>query len=373
MSSTTSTRSRASFSGTILPCTRRRAHAEPDREVERRPGAGLAFEPDAAAHQLDQAAADRQAETGAAMLARRRHVGLRERLKQLRRLLGRHADPGVAHGALELHLLAGPLDQLDVEPNLAALGELHGVVDQVGQDLPETQRIAEQMFRDRRRDVRQELEALVVGLLRRQRRDRADHVVQPEVRGLDIEPAGLDLRKVEDVVDHGEQRRAGVVDLAHVVALLRGERRLERQMRQADDGVHRRADLVAHVREEHRLHLVASSALRLASSSALAPASLRSVTSRIDTATWKRFVAACRQGTQADLEPEIPIHPCEVPRSSRSGPMSRAGMAPDESSPAGGAACRGRTSWGTSMSTLCPMSSSERVWPNSCSQRALAR
>ena len=79
------------------PCTRRRADAEPDREVERRPGAGLAFEPDAAAHQVDQAAADRQAETGAAMLARRRHVGLRERLKQPRRLLGRHADPGVAH------------------------------------------------------------------------------------------------------------------------------------------------------------------------------------------------------------------------------------------------------------------------------------
>jgi len=39
-----------------------------------------------------------------------------------------------------LHLLAGPLDELDVEPNLAALGELHGVVDQVGQDLPEPQR-----------------------------------------------------------------------------------------------------------------------------------------------------------------------------------------------------------------------------------------
>jgi hypothetical protein len=67
-------------------------------------------------------------------------------------------------------------------------------------------------------------------------------------------PAGLDLREVEDVVDHGEQRRARIVDLAHVVALLRGERSLERQMRQADDGVHRRANLVAHVREEHRLH-----------------------------------------------------------------------------------------------------------------------
>ncbi len=129
---------------------RRRAHAEPDREEERGPDAGLALEPDAAAHQLDQPAADRQPEAGAAVLARGGHVGLRERLEQLRRLLRRHADARVAHRELELHLLAGPLEQLDVEPDLAALGELHGVVDEVGQDLAEPQRIAEQMLGDRR-------------------------------------------------------------------------------------------------------------------------------------------------------------------------------------------------------------------------------
>ncbi len=43
--------------------------------------------------------------------------------------------------------------------------------------------------------------------------------------------------------------------LLDVVALLRRERRLQREMRQPDDRVHRRADLVAHVGEEHRLHL----------------------------------------------------------------------------------------------------------------------
>ena len=64
------------------------------------------------------------------------------------------------------------------------------------------------------RDVRQELEPLVVRLLRGQRRDRADDVVEPEVGGLDVELAGLDLREVEDVVDDRQQRRAGVVDLA---------------------------------------------------------------------------------------------------------------------------------------------------------------
>ena len=90
---------------------------------------------------------------------------------------------------------------------------------------------------------------------RGERGDRADDLVEPEVGGFDVELAGLDLGEVEDVVDDRQQRRAGVVDLADVVALLGGERRLEGEVRQADDGVHRRADLVAHVREEHRLHL----------------------------------------------------------------------------------------------------------------------
>ena len=106
------------------------------------------------------------------------------------------------------------------EPDLAALGELHGVVDAVGQDLAEAERVAEQILRDAGRDVRQELEPLVVRLLGGQRRDRADHVVEPEVGGLDVELAGLDLGEVEDVVDDGQQRGAGVVDLADVVALL---------------------------------------------------------------------------------------------------------------------------------------------------------
>ena len=135
------------------------------------------------------------------------------------------------------------------------LGELDGVVDEVRQDLAEAERVAQQMLGDAGRDVRQELEPLVVRLLRGERGDRADDFVELEVGGFDVELAGLDLREVEDVVDDGQQRRAGVVDLADVVALLGVERRLEREVREADDGVHRRADFVAHVRQEHGLHL----------------------------------------------------------------------------------------------------------------------
>ena len=198
---------------------------------------------------------DREAEAGAAMFARRGHVRLGERLEQFRRLLARHADAGVAHGELELHFLAGAFEQIDVQADLAALGELDGVVDEVGQDLTEAKRVAEQLLGNRGSDMGQELEPLIVRLLGRERGDRADHLVELEIGGLDVELVGLDLREIEDVVDDAEQRRAGVVDLAHVVALLGIERRLEGEVRETDDGVHRRADLVAHVGQERALGL----------------------------------------------------------------------------------------------------------------------
>ncbi|MFN9563577.1 MAG: hypothetical protein ACK56R_08555, partial [Pirellulaceae bacterium] len=45
------------------------------------------------------------------------------------------------------------------------------------------------------------------------------------------------------------------MDLADIVTLLGCQCRLQRQMREPDDGVHRRANFVAHVSQKHRLHL----------------------------------------------------------------------------------------------------------------------
>jgi len=74
----------------------------------------------------------------------------------------RHAEAGVAHGKLELHLFAGALDRLDLEPHLAALGELHRVVHEVRENLSEPQRISEQAIRNARRGVREEFEPFLV-------------------------------------------------------------------------------------------------------------------------------------------------------------------------------------------------------------------
>ena len=57
----------------------------------------LAGDGDVAAHHAAQPAADRQAEPGAAVLARRLGLRLHERLEQAADLLRRHADAGVGH------------------------------------------------------------------------------------------------------------------------------------------------------------------------------------------------------------------------------------------------------------------------------------
>ena len=67
---------------------------------------------------------------------------------------------------------------------------------------------------------------------------------------LDVELAGFDLREIEDVVDDAQQRLGRDVDLPNVVLLARGEPTLQGEVRHAEDGVQRRADLVAHVGQE---------------------------------------------------------------------------------------------------------------------------
>jgi hypothetical protein len=84
---------------------------------------------------------------------------------------------------------------------------------------------------------------------------RLDAPAHVERAALEVEPAGLDLREVEDVVDDGEERvPAGADDLGQV-PLLGGQLGVEQELGHADDRVHRRADLVAHGGEEGALGL----------------------------------------------------------------------------------------------------------------------
>ena len=154
-----------------------------------------------------------------------------------------------------MHPLALAGGDADLEGDLTGLGELDGVVDEVGQDLGQTQGVADQVVGHPGGDMDEEFQALLVGLEANHGGDVAEDVVEPEGDVLHLQLVGLDLGKVEDVVDDAKQGVAGPLDLLQVVALLGGQFGLEGQVGHADDGVHRRADLVAHVGQEQALGL----------------------------------------------------------------------------------------------------------------------
>ena len=77
-----------------------------------------------------------------------------------------------------------------------------------------------------------------------------ERVAQRELRRVEVKLARFDLREVEDVVDELQQRVRRALHHAEILALLRRQLGVERELGHADDAVHRRADLVAHVRQE---------------------------------------------------------------------------------------------------------------------------
>ena len=73
---------------------------------------------------------------------------------------------------------------------------------------------------------------------------------QREGHDFDVETTCLDLREVQDVVDHREQRLGRSADGLDVVTLHRRQVGLEREFGHAQHAIHRRPDLVAHVGQE---------------------------------------------------------------------------------------------------------------------------
>ena len=120
--------------------------------------------------------------------------------------------------------VAGQPMPADVELDLAVLGELDRVGQQVEDDLAEPALVADDRPRQALVDRVDELEVLGRG-------GRCEHVegaldARASANGLvvELDLAGLDLREVEDVVDDRQQRVAGRPDRLGVVALLLVER-----------------------------------------------------------------------------------------------------------------------------------------------------
>ena len=92
---------------------------------------------------------------------------------------------------------------------------------------------------------------------RRDGLDRLGHrIAQGEWYRLQLEAPGLDLRKIEDVVDDGEQGLARAVDGFGVLPLLRSQHGVEQERGHSDHTVHRRPELVTHGGQELGLRAV---------------------------------------------------------------------------------------------------------------------
>jgi hypothetical protein len=221
-------------------------------DAENRALAGRGLHLQRAAHQLHQPLGDDQPDAGA---LDRSALGAQavEGLEQRRLLRGAEPGAGVGHADrhqafaglhAHRHAAPGPVVLAGVGQQVAHHLAQPGGVGLGGQGL--VAGLDEHRHLCRLRDRADHAHA--VGQQRRQR----DRVARDDHR------AGLDAREVQHVVDQLQQVPAGGLDMAQLLVHAR-RRRLQAQpqhLREAQDGVQRRAQLVAHAREELGLRTV---------------------------------------------------------------------------------------------------------------------
>ena len=114
----------------------------------------------------------------------------------------------------KLHPIAVGRARRDRDVDLALLGELDRVAGQVGQDLPDAQRIAQQQHRHLGRPRDHQFQILLRGAHADQGGHVVEHVVQTEDQAFQLQFGSLDLGQVQDVVDDAEQMFEAALSLA---------------------------------------------------------------------------------------------------------------------------------------------------------------
>src|SRR5262249_28545919 len=132
-------------------------------------------------------------------------VDLGERFEDLALAVGRDADAGVRNAELDARVGVRLLAKDDRNRDLARVGELDRVADQVRHHLTETAGIAAEKDRKLRWNIEDQLEALLGGARAEEIEQVFELGPQIEVEGLELDLVRFDLREIEDVVDDREQ------------------------------------------------------------------------------------------------------------------------------------------------------------------------
>ena len=245
--------------GAYVPSGKEERELAPDRR--------RALHANLSAEELRDLATDRQPESRPAVPPVRGAVRLLEGLEDELLLVLLNSDAGIGHlegdhlgrlietAAREAPVLLGAANR---ELHAATLGELERVRQQVLEDLLQALAVGVQRRRRVGVDHQVELEMLLF-------RDRAEGAVH-EARDVGNRHFGdrhlhlsrLDLRQIQNVVDEVEEVGARGVYRARVLHLLRRERAVfvvRQQLREDQQRVQRRAQLVRHVCEELALVL----------------------------------------------------------------------------------------------------------------------
>src|SRR5262249_22451447 len=222
-------------------------------EQERRAFAGLRLQPDVAAHAADELVADVEAEPGTADAAGHLRVDAVELLEDAALLVD--GDPEALVANVEDHVA---LVRLDADLDHAAIRRvLDRVLDEVDEHLPDLVAVG----LDERHAVGDAVTDLHArrGVRAGRLDDALDQLGGVEGLRLEVEPAGVELARQQNLVDDpakalglvGDQR-----DEAVTAALVEGEVVSEQRLRGAVDGGQRRPQLVGRGRDEARLQLL---------------------------------------------------------------------------------------------------------------------
>ena len=223
-------------------------------ETEGRADAQRAVEVNLTAHQSDQPAGNRQAQTGAAKLARRRPVGLLKGVENPRLRIGRDTDPLVTHGEIQRQRIGRSGALADRQRHLALLGKFDGIAHQIEQDLLQAQRIAQQLTLGKLRcHLVAQTHARRTDFGDQQAIEIGDQFSDREWCFLEGHFLGVDLRQIENVIEQIEQVVGGVGNLVQLVALAGVDVAATEHVGHADNGVHRGTQFVAHIGQEGAL------------------------------------------------------------------------------------------------------------------------
>jgi len=219
--------------------------------------AQLALHHQFATERFGKAPADGQAQSGAAVASRDRRVGLHERIEDLLQRIGGNADTRVDHidGQLRLALAAR---QARDDAHAALLGELDGIANQVGQQLPEPHRVGVHQCGQALRRFVGERDSFLVGLSAQHGHRLMDQLQGRAPDLFDVHASGFDFRQVQDVVDQIQQVLAAGVNRIEVLLpfQLVALKPAAQHIGEAEYGIHRGADLVAHAGQKIALRLV---------------------------------------------------------------------------------------------------------------------